>query len=284
MSDEILLRASGSGALTTTKRGTGVTKTLLALIKKHETKILAGGTLTAPQAKELKDAKARRDAPAELSDTAKAFIRKTWLLKEKGFYKEIKSKYLDKGIYGEEDGITLITDIDKQFYVKNTKRINKGNLTGECDINSVINGVRVIQDIKCCWDAETFINSEIDNLYEWQGRIYMHLYDADEFWLRYCLVDCPPHIVVKEKEYKWRQYFSDSMSDEEQHQLEEKLKPIYDQIDRNLVYSTSSKYTKEERVKTFKITRDDVKFKELLDKIPHALKYYNSLTLNGANV
>jgi hypothetical protein len=39
----------------------------------------------------------------------------------KGVYIDIKSKYLDKGLYAEEDAITL-TEVDGVFYVKNDER------------------------------------------------------------------------------------------------------------------------------------------------------------------
>ena len=71
------------------------------------------------------------------------------------------------------------------------------------------------------------------------------------------------------------------MDDKTAQQLEEKLKPMFDQIDRNLVFSTSGKYTPQERVKTFKVERDDQLFKEkILDRIPAAIDYYKTITLN----
>lgn len=280
MSKEIYFRASGVGALMTDKRGSVITQTQLKKIATLETKVREGGKLTENQKVELKDLKIKREKPFELSDTAKAFVNDIWLLTNKGYYKDIKSKYLDKGIFGEEVGMNLLSDLDGRFYTKNTKRINKDNFTGECDSNFKLEEKKIIQDIKCCWDAKTFIDAKMSTDNEWQGRTYMELYDADEFWLRFCLVDCPEHIVIKEKEYLWRKYQSDSMDDEQRHDLEERLEPLYDQIERNLVYSTNPAYKKEEMVKTIKITRDKAKFKELQDRIPSALKYYDTIKLN----
>jgi hypothetical protein len=56
---------------------------------------------------------------------------------------------------------------------------------------------KVVHDVKCSWNAETFMSATPDVNYEWQGRIYMELWYADEFHLRYCLVDCPPHLLQK---------------------------------------------------------------------------------------
>jgi hypothetical protein len=280
MQTNILFRASGVGALMVDGRGAVITENQLQTIKDFETRLREGGKLTDKQKDELKRLKEKRDAPFELSDTAKQFIDDTWLWNEKGFFKKIKSPYIDKGIFGEEVGIDLLTELDGNFYAKNTERKTKGNLTGHCDINTKIDSKKIIQDVKCCWDAKTFKNAEWTKLYEWQGRTYLDLYDADEFWLRYVLIDCPPHLVQREKERLWRQYYDESMSMEEAQRLEEMMKPMFEQIERNLVYSSNSNYTLEERVKTYKITRDDVVFKQLLDRIPDALKYYNSIKLN----
>lgn len=291
--EEVNFRASGNGALLTNKKGSGITATQLKAIATSELKIREGGKLTPTQLQTLKDNKIKRDKPFELSDTAKSFVQAIWLQNKKGFRKDIKSKYLDKGIFGEEVGMNLLSDVDGRFYTKNTERITRDNLTGECDSKFEIDPklsltpeiykgrkVKIIQDVKCCWDSETFMNSKFDPLYENQGRTYLELYDCDEFWLRYCLVDCPEHLVQKEKNYLFNKYYSDSMDDQGIEELEKMLEPLFEQIERNLVYSNNPQYTKEERVKTFKITRDKEEFKKLQDRIPAALKYYDSIKLN----
>lgn len=278
--EEIFFRSSGSGALMTEGKGGGITAKQLQTIELLENKLKTPKGITEKQEEELERLIEKRDKPYEISDTAKQFIEDQWLLDKKGYYKNLKNKYVSKGLFQEEEGISLISKVDKKMYLKNEERITKDGLTGECDVVYVENEKKIIQDIKCSWDAKTFMNAKINNLYEWQGRCYMYLYDADEFWLRYCLVDCPPHIVNKQKEYAWREYFSENMGEEQQAELEKQMQPIYAQIERNLVYSTNPKYTEEERVKTYKIYRDDEKFKELLDRMPLAVEYYNQITLN----
>ena len=289
--DEILFRASGSGALMTQKQGTGITSDQLKRIdellyeKLHGinhggNKVKFAGT---KKPEELAELIAKRDAPPELSDTAKAFVRKVWLRNEKGIVKDIKSKFLDKGTFNEEEAITLISDVDGVMYFKNDERRQNEDHSGECDVIKEIDSKRVVHDVKCSWDAETFLNSKPSTDYEWQGRIYMELWDADEFQLRYCLVDCPDHLVAKEKEYAWRKYHSGLMTEEEEAKLETMMQPIYDQIDRNLIYSTSDKFTKEERVKTFVFTRDKDKMAEMKEAVKLAREYYKTITLNGKN-
>lgn len=279
--ETILFRASGVGALQVDGRGTVLTENQLKKLEEYKTKIRNSVKLTPNQAEEFKSFSERAKAPVQLSETAKQFVQDTWLLNEKGFYQELKNPYVDKGVFGEEIGMSLLSEIDNNFYKKNTQRIVKGNLTGECDNKFTQNGKKIVQDLKLCWNPKTFMNSEISKLYEWQGRTYLDLYDADEFWLRYALIDCPDHLVAKEKEKIWRQYYDNSMSDSEAQILEERLKPLFDQVDMNLVYCNNPRYTPEERVKTFKITRDDALFKTLLDRIPGAIDHYKSIKLNS---
>lgn len=280
MSKDIYFRSSASGKIMTNGQGTVVTEKQLETIKDFETRLREGGKLTDIQKGTLKDLKAKRDAPFQLSDTAKQAVEDVWLFREKGYFKQTKSKYLDKGLFGEDVGMSLLTEIDGRYYKKNTERIYKDNRTGEWDNKFTLDGKKIIQDVKCSWDSKTFKNADMDSDYVWQGRDYLDLGDADEFWLRYCLIDCPPHIVAKEKEKLWYEYYSNTMTDSEAKVLEERMKPLFEQIERNLVYSNSELYTKEERVKTFRITRDDLIHKQYLDRIPHCLDYYKTIKLN----
>jgi hypothetical protein len=289
--EEVLFRSSGTGALMVTKQGAGITEVQLKrigeLIYEKSYGINAAGNKVkfegTPKPEELEKLINKRDAPPELSDTAKAFVKKIWLKNEKGVVKDIKSKYLDKGIFNEEEAITLKSDVDGVFYAKNEERRYNKDHSGECDIVKDLDGKRIIIDVKCSWDAETFMSAKPSTDYEWQGRVYMELWDAEEFYLSFCLVDCPPHIVAKEKEYAWRKYYSDTMGEEEQATLETMMQPIYDQIDRNLVYSNNERFTKEERVKTFKYYRDKSKMDDMAEMVKLAREYYKTITLNGNN-
>lgn len=277
---DIFFRASGIGALMTDGKGTTLTPNMEKDLNKWESVLRSGGKITPNQTEKLKDYQQRRDAPPQLSDTAKTFVELTWLKIEKGFERRIKSPYLEKGIFQETESLALLSELDGQFYVKNLAREYGKNITGECDIKTKIKQTNFIDDIKSSWDALTFMNSDWDKLKEWQGRTYMKLYGGDVFRLRFVLVDAPDHIVMKQKERLWREFYHDSMTDEEQHRMETQIQPMYDQIDRNLIYSTNPKYSKEERVKTYQIERDDDKWREMEDRVEMALEYYHTITLN----
>lgn len=277
---EILFRASGIGNLMVESRGVVLTelqKTKLEEYKKRNSG--DGKPLTDSQKNEFEVLLSKENAKPELSDTAKRFVEKMWLLNEKGFYQDLDNKYVDKGNFNEDDGIVLVSEVENLMLHKNIVRKTIGNITGECDCVEVINGKKVVKDIKSSWSPVTFMAGDLNTIYEWQGITYMYLYDADEFHLHYTLTDTPRHLIEKEKERQFYKYFDKMMTDSELEDLELKLLPVYEQIEKNMSFSDGN-YTKEERVKTFKIIRDKEKEKLLLSKIPLAIEYYKSIKLN----
>ena len=286
--NKVLFNASSAGALLTEKQGARFTDVQIARIAELENERDSGINVNGNKVKwdgtkkpdELAELIRKRDAPPELSDTAKALVRKTWLKYEKGIYSNIKSKYLEKGIVKEEDSISLITEVEGILYVKNEERINNNSFTGEADIVKDFEDKRLIIDIKTSWNADTFIDSKPTLDYEVQGQIYMELFNADEFQLKFVLVDTPENLVQREKDNaKWK-YFSGDMTDAELDELENLMQPIYQQIDRNLIFSTNPSIKKEERIKTFYFKRDRELYKKLEEKVKLAREYYKTITLN----
>lgn len=277
---EILFRSSGIGSLMVEGRGVVLTENQKATLQDYKERDAGNGKpLTDKQKMDFEVLLSKENAKPELSDTAKRFIEKMWLFNEKGYYDELDNKFIEKGNLNEIDGIVLISDVENSFYSKNDMRKTLGNITGEADIICTIDGKKVIKDIKSSWSPITFMAGNLTTLYEWQGICYMMLYDADEFHLHYCLTDTPRHLIEKEKERQFYKYFNKQLTDAEIESLELSLVPIYEQIEKNMNFSEGN-YTKEERVKTFKIQRDKEKEKLLLEKIPLAIEYYKSITLN----
>lgn len=187
---------------------------------------------------------------------------------------------MDKGLYSEEDSISLLTEVENIVYVKNERRVDNDYFTSECDIEKQFEDKKIIIDTKTSWDAETFINAKpsLDN--EVQGEIYMESYDADEFHLKFCLVDCPPHLLQKEKDDAKRKYFAPDMNDAELQAMEEAMEPIYEQIERNLIYSTNPNIKKEDCIKTFVFYRNKDRYNKLVEKAKLGQTYYKTLKLN----
>lgn len=299
MEKQILFRASSFGNLMTESKGNTITENQLkeidSLTLEMETGLNSNGNKvkwTDKKSDELNKLIAKRDLPPELSETAKSEVKKIWRQIEKGFIKELNNKYVMKGLFCEQDGIKIVSDIEDKFYIKNTERITKGNLTGEADVIHIYKSfdelpewrkklddgntkypLKVIKDIKCSYDLETFMNAVFNLIYKTQGDCYLYLYDADEFHLHYCLVDCPPHIYQDEI---WKIKNKYGITDPDTPEA----KPLFDQLKRNLIYSDNPNYTDEERVKSFFTRRDKIQEEKILNKIPMALAFYETITTN----
>lgn len=108
------------------------------------------------------------------------------------------SKYTDKGIKQEHEGILLYNRLYKTNYSKNLDRFNNLWFTGEPDIITS----RPIVDIKCVWGVDTLPHPsihEIDEDYEYQGYGYMDLLERDIHIVAYCLVNATADQINKEK-------------------------------------------------------------------------------------
>ena len=226
---------------------------------------------------------AKRDAKPELSQTAKSEVEKLWLMNEKGYYNDLHNKYLTKGLLNEQEGLELVSLVEDNSYFKNKERrevlLYKDKdveiwLTGEPDY--VDEKAKRIKDIKCSWDAKTFMNSELSNLYEIQLQGYAILFDAETLELHYCLTDADDNLLSQEI-WKCRNRYGIIDPDDE------KFKPMLEQIKRNLVYSDNPAYTLEERVKTYSISRDKDFKKKLTEKAKLVAEYYKTIKLNKLN-
>jgi len=271
--EKILFRASGLGALMTEGRGLVLTDNQKQTLADYKLRDAGEGKpLTDKQKIDFELLLSKENAKPMLSDTAKSFIQRTWLMQEKGFYEELTSKYVEKGNFNEEESILLVSEVESNFYEKNTERKTINHITGEADIICYIDGKKIIKDVKSSWSPMTFMNGDLNTIYEWQLRTYLYLYNADEAHLHYVLTDCPAHILENEK---WKLRNKYGILDDENPIMQR----LFKQLEQNLVFSNGN-YTKHERVKTFKITRDKEKEELLLSKIPMAVEYYNSITLN----
>ena len=285
--EEIFFRASSIGNLMTEGQGKVFTENMQIELDNLYYELENGVNRNGNKVKwtdnkdlRLKDLVAKRDAPPELSPTAKSEVEKIWLLNEKGFFEDLENKYLSKGLLNENEGLQLVGDVLGDFLIKNSERKYQNNVTGEADAFSNATGKKIVIDIKCSWNAKTFMNNKLSSLYEYQLRTYMMLYDVEEAWLCYALTDTPDHLIEQEKKKLYYKYYSNSMTNEEIQLLDEKLQDLYKQVEMNMTYSNNPAYSKEEMVKIFKITRDrDLELK-LLEKVQMGLEYYKTIKLN----
>jgi hypothetical protein len=153
--------------------------------------------------------------------------------------KEIHSKYLEKGLQTEEDGITNISLFAKKFLTKNSVRFENDYLTGEPDVLDGDSGMRFtdVYDNKSSWDIYTFNRvkfkvDEINEDYWWQMQGYGWLTGATNLHLCYNLIDTPEAIIQREIKGLWYSLGcpddGDSLYEEAKHELTKKM--IYNDI------------------------------------------------------
>jgi hypothetical protein len=146
---------------------------------------------TEPQKKEDKLA-------GKLSKTAKSHLIQVYAREVWGVEKDILTKQMSKGIIGEEEGITLLSRVDRKLYVKNDERKENEWISGHADI---LDDEEVV-DIKLSWDAFTFLanlDDNVNDVYFYQLQGYMALWGLKRARIAYCLVDTPESIRNDEK-------------------------------------------------------------------------------------
>ena len=146
---------------------------------------------TEPKLKVDKDA-------GNLSQTAKSHLIEVYARELWGVEKDIVTKQMQKGIEVEQAAIGLLSCIDGFPYEKWPDRAENSFISGHPDI---VTGDGIV-DIKCSWDAFTFLPKllqEVDSSYYYQVQGYMWLFDKKFARISYCLVDTPEHIIEGEK-------------------------------------------------------------------------------------
>lgn len=214
----------------------------------------------------------------ELPTGAKSYCKK-WL-KEQLYqrWREISSKYIEKGNSTEADGVTLACVQLKLGMVKeNTERKTNSHFSGMIDY--IVDGV--IYDNKSSWDLETFPMFEPSPKpeHEWQMQGYMELWDASKAVLAYTLNDSPEKMIWDA--VKW---YDDLQARAE--------------IVKNMVYTKKgwerssvlffeslpiSMYPKfvpipdEKRIKPFTVMRDNIKIGQAYQRVNMCKSYVKSL-------
>lgn len=181
---------------------------------------------------------AARSKTESLSETTKTYLKEWAISQIYGIQKEIKSKYITKGLTKEDEAIDKAIEwLDLDFVLKNEKYFEDDYFCGTPDL---ITDDEVL-DIKCSWDAFTFplFDTEIKNKdYATQLQVYMHLTGKKRARLVYVLLNTP-------EEMHWEQ------------QLKYDDKP------------------KELRIKAFSIDYDPSVIEALKEKIIESRKYIN---------
>lgn len=139
-----------------------------------------------------------RDKKDPLGETCKKHLIQCYVDMRYHRRKDIRNKYITKGLAVEEKGITLYSRVMKQFYKKNDQMFENEYIIGTPDI------VHNVMDIKSSWDIWTFYNvlaTAPNKDYWWQLQGYMDLCDDDISQLIYVLISTPEDLI--QQELRW---------------------------------------------------------------------------------
>ncbi len=211
---------------------------------------------TAIQEKKLQDYKFKIDNP-QLPTGAKTYCKK-WLLDQVYNRRklDIQSKYTEKGNLCEEEAIELIGEHFKLGMIfKNEQYKENDFLTGTCDVNLK----EIIIDNKCSYDHSTFplFESEINQDYFAQLQGYMELYNKNESWIVYTLVNLPLELIERE-------IYSHSDMEEEE-------------IDNYFNYDS---LPKSKRIKRYIIKRDKKYIEQVKERVYLCQRYIDNLLMD----
>jgi hypothetical protein len=199
-----------------------------------------------------------------LSQTAKSYLEEWYIGQMYNREKEIKSKYTQKGLWGENSAINLYGEWSGQgLLIKNEEHKQDQYMSGTCDL--VLSSS--IDDIKCSWDCFTFplFDTELPSKdYFWQGQTYMHLWVKELFRVVYMLIDTPDLIIESEaKKYCLSNGIEDIDMD------------IYESFKSRMTYANIPIKL---RMKIFEVKRDQEKINQIIEKHKYCQDYIDQIS------
>jgi hypothetical protein len=204
-----------------------------------------------------------RSKSEKLSKTAKSYIQKVFKEREFGYYENINSKAIDKGIENEDEAIQLASEVlGWDFVIKNEEKYSNEYINGTPDVITK----DLLADIKCSWNMGTFpiFEDEIPTKnYWWQLQSYMWLTGHSTSELVYVLTNTPEQIVEDEiRRMHWKLNKIDEDLD-----LREAVQSqhTFDHIPNNL------------RIKRFIVERDEQAIEQIKEKVELCRNYYEQL-------
>lgn len=208
-------------------------------------------------------------ASGQLTDSNKTFIRDTHIGAVYNIQKEITSKYFEKGIMCEMDGIKFIKDVfyPNDYVPKNTERFENDYIHGEPD--QIMRQYNEGNEIKNAYDLFTFGKANLSHMYKMQMIGYVWLTGIPKWRLVYCLSDMPDVLLGEEEKRLWYSgKFTDSNSPE-WIEAQMKLHKKYDYSEMSL----------SERFKYWELTPTTEDFEKIKTSVIKAREYMQELEL-----
>jgi hypothetical protein len=199
--------------------------------------------------------------PRGLGETAKKYLRQ-WLYAENigKPMVSISNKYLSKGLILEDQAIDAVSNQLGVFALKNEKYFENDFVCGTPDVITE----NEIWDTKCSYSHSTFpaYEEKVDHNYFYQAQCYMWLTGKEKFRLCYVLLSMPYHLAIKEANNYCRN---------QDIELTEEIENDF--ID---LYNYES-IAIEDRIKIFKIDRDETKIELIKERVNESREYLNTL-------
>lgn len=134
--------------------------------------------------------------------TMSALMRQyAWLIyNKKVAQKGDAMSFLKKGTDMEEEGVELLSRIDRQKYILCTDKIENDYLVGQCDIFHPQKDK--IIDTKLSWNVNSFLKARttpISAKYWYQMQGYMELYNVSQAEVVFLLLNTPIELIEREK-------------------------------------------------------------------------------------
>jgi hypothetical protein len=169
-----------------------------------------------------------------LSETAKSYLIERYSSEKYNIRRASaggkQKPTITKGVALENEGIELVSFVDKIKYQQPEYPMSNDYMIGECDILCYEN--KKIVDVKTSWNAANFMENRRDNrlsFYQWcQVQGYLELYDLDFGQVCYVLVNTPPHLVDQEKANLFRRYTFGEINRDKYDEEVAKYDSIYD--------------------------------------------------------
>jgi len=204
--------------------------------------------------KDTADALKKNVNKVELSEGCMTHLMDVWIAHEFGrATKDIKNKYIQKGIMTEDTGMISYGIVKGWLPEKSIERKDDGYIMGEIDFKRGI----TIFDNKSSWDIWTFyrnvkfLKNPNSNPYFPNMQGYMKLWEMPKSKVVYTLVDTPAKLIENEKK-AFAYSFTGSESD---------LEEAFAEIEKNMTYSD---IPLDRRIIEIPILRDE----EYISRIP----------------
>lgn len=199
----------------------------------------------------------------ELSKTCISYLDQWAKEQIYGRRKDVSTKYMEKGLIVEDESIDFVCRYLEYdgLMLKNDKHFKDDFMTGTPDVITK----EFILDVKNSWDFSTFplFETEINKDYYWQGQVYMHLANRDNFKLIYTLMDTPEHLIQREAMIYARKWGYERVTEE-----------IYDKFLNQMTYKdVQDKY----RIKVIEIAKDNEAIEQIKERVKECQNYINQL-------